>query len=68
MDELVKKLEVLAIKHGKAFAKEALVECAFPALKEAAKASATPIDDIVLAALEQPLKDALIALLDKVGA
>ena len=68
MDELVKKLEVMAIKHGKEFAKEALVECVFPALKEAAKASASPIDDVVLAALEEPLKAAVLALLEKVGA
>jgi hypothetical protein len=68
MEELVKKLEVLAIKHGKEFAKEALVECAFPALEIAAKASATPWDDAALAALEQPLKDALVSILDKLGA
>lgn len=67
MDEkLVEKLKDLAIKHGIAFAKEALIETAFPALKVAVEKSESKIDDVVLAALEEPLKKALIDLVDKV--
>lgn len=60
------KLLEIVKKHGKALALELVVEAAIPALEEAAKKSATPIDDVVLAALKQPLKDALIELIEKI--
>lgn len=67
MEEVTQKLAEIAKKHGVAFAKEALVELAFPALKEAVKKTATPIDDVVLAALEEPLKKAITEQLEKLG-
>lgn len=48
----------ILIKNGKQTALELASVALFPALEAAVKASATPIDDVVLAALEQPLKDA----------
>lgn len=60
-----KALEVVK-KHGKAMALELVSELAVPALEEAAKKSATPIDDMVVAALKEPLKKALVDLLSKV--
>lgn len=66
--ELQAKLAEIAVKHGKAFVNEALVEVAFPALQEAVKVSSSPIDDVVLAALEEPLKKAILDLINKIGA
>lgn len=61
--------EAAAKKHlapaAKAFAIELVVEAAIPALENAVKKSATPIDDVVVAALKAPLKDALIELIEK---
>lgn len=48
-------LEVVK-KHGKAMAAELVSVVAFPALAKVVKDSATPIDDVLLAALEAPLK------------
>lgn len=49
-------------------AKEAAVEivtvAVFPALQKVVKDSATPIDDVVLAALEAPLKEQLLKLVN----
>lgn len=62
--ELIKSLEQIALKHGKQMAMEVASAVAFPALEAAVKASSSPIDDVILAALEQPLKDQLQKLLD----
>jgi hypothetical protein len=53
-------------KHGKAMALEMIAELAIPALEEAAKKSATPIDDLVVAALKNPLKEALLEMIEKI--
>jgi len=53
-------------KHGKAMSMELVAELVVPALEKAAKDSATPIDDLVVAALKEPLKKALLDLLAKV--
>lgn len=66
MNEVVMKLGDIAKKHGKAMALEMVAEVAIPALEEAAKQSATPIDDMVLAALKEPLKEQLLKLIEKV--
>ena len=39
----------------------------FPALQKVVKDTATPIDDILLAALEAPLKAELLKQLEKLG-
>ncbi|HQZ60247.1 MAG TPA: hypothetical protein PLQ39_11270 [Acinetobacter sp.] len=54
-DVQVQALEVVK-KHGKAMAAELVTVVAFPALQTVVKESATPIDDVLLAALEAPLK------------
>jgi hypothetical protein len=50
---------------AKAMAVELVAEAAIPALEEAVKKTSTPIDDVVLAALKEPLKAALIELIQK---
>jgi len=66
MDVLTEKLAELGKKHGKAFLGETLEEVAFPALKLAVEKSESKIDDVVLAALEVPLKEALKELISKI--
>ncbi len=66
--DLEQKLKDLAVKHGVAFASEAIVEVAFPALKLAVEKSETKVDDVVLAALEAPLKAAIVELMAKLKA
>jgi hypothetical protein len=61
--ELLAKLQAIAIKYGKEMVSEMLVEVAFPALEQVVKDSATPIDDVVLAALEAPLKAKILEML-----
>lgn len=66
MEELkVQALEIVK-KHGKAMAIELVAVAAIPALEEAAKKSETAIDDVVIAALKEPLKAALIKLIEEV--
>jgi len=56
--------KVIVLKHAKAMALELGAAALFPALEQAVKVSKSPIDDIVLAALEQPLKDAYAKLIE----
>jgi hypothetical protein len=66
MEELkVAALEIVK-KHGKQMAIELVAVAAIPALEAAVKKSATPIDDVVVAALKEPLKEALIKLIEEV--
>jgi hypothetical protein len=58
-------LEILK-KHSKALIMEQLDVVLIPALEEATKKSATPIDDLALAALKEPFKKALADLLAKI--
>lgn len=53
-----KGIEILKV-HGKAMLSELVDQVAGPALEEAVKKSATPFDDVMLAALEPALKQAL---------
>ena len=64
--ELIAKLTEIAKKHGKELASELVSEVAFPALEQAVKNSASPIDDVVLAALKEPLKAALVEMIGKI--
>jgi hypothetical protein len=50
---------------AKAMAVDLVNEYIFQALEEAAKKSSTPVDDIVLAAIKEPAKAALIELINK---
>lgn len=65
MAELNAKVAEIGKKHVESLLKEVLVEYAFPALKIAAEKSPTKYDDIALAALEQPLKDAILGLIEQ---
>lgn len=65
MEVQVVALEIVK-KHGKAMALEMVAELAIPALEDAAKKSATPIDDVVVAALKEPLKAALLEMIGKI--
>lgn len=60
------QLGEIAKKHGKAMAIEMIDQVLFIALDEVVAKSATPIDDVVLAALKEPLKKALIEALQKI--
>ena len=64
--EVVKELGEIAKKHGKAMAIEMVDEILFIALDDVVAKSATPIDDVVLAALKEPLKKALKGALEKI--
>jgi hypothetical protein len=61
----VEKLKAIGVKHGIEICEEVSLELLFPALEQAVKESATPVDDMVLAALEVPLKAAFMAMLAK---
>lgn len=65
MDVKEQALEIVK-KHGVAMALELIDVVAVPALEEAAKRSETPIDDILLAALKEPLKETLKELIGKI--
>ncbi len=65
MEELSKLAGEIAKKHGKAMALEMVELAVVPALEAAVKKSATPIDDIVLGALKEPLKAALKDIVEK---
>jgi hypothetical protein len=64
----VEKLKDIAVKHGVSLAEELVVELAFPALQQVVKESSSPIDDVILSALEAPLKKALLDALAKLKA
>ena len=58
-------LEILK-KKVKEAAAELVSVAVFPALEKVVKESATPIDDVVLAALKEPLKAELLKLIEKI--
>lgn len=64
MEELKQKAKMLALKHAEAVLKEVAVELVFPALKAVVAKSETKIDDAVLMAMEEPLKQALLSMID----
>ena len=64
--EVGKELGEIAKKHGKAMAIEMVDQVLFIALDDVVTKSATPIDDVVLAALKEPLKKALKDALEKI--
>lgn len=66
MEDLGKLAGEIAKKHGKAFALEMIDAVLISALEQAAAKSATPIDDVVLGALKEPLRAALKDLVEKV--
>ena len=64
MEELKQKAKMLALKHAEAVLKEVAVELVFPALKSVVAKSETKIDDAVLMAMEEPLKQAWLSMID----
>jgi hypothetical protein len=65
MDVKAEALKVL-VKHAKALLIEEVELVMVPALEEVAKKSATPLDDVAIAALKQPLIDAVKKQLEKI--
>lgn len=65
MSQVSEAAKEILIKHAKAAALELVEACALPALEEAVKNTATPMDDLVVAALKEPLKKALLDLISK---
>jgi hypothetical protein len=66
MEETVLLGKNIALKHVEAMLKEQMVLVAFPMLKLAVEKSATKIDDMVLGALEEPMKAAALELIEKI--
>ena len=60
-----KMLEVVK-KHGKAMAMEMVDEIVFAALEEVVKDSSNPFDDVMYGVLKEPLKKALVDLINKI--
>jgi hypothetical protein len=56
----------IVVKKAKEAAVELINAAVFPALQKVVKESETPIDDVVLAALEAPLKAELLKLIEKI--
>lgn len=54
-----KRAQEILSKHGKAALKELALEVVLVAIKEAVQKSATPVDDIVFAALEKAAVEAI---------
>jgi hypothetical protein len=67
MNEIQMQAKEILYKYAKALAMELVEVVAIPALEQAVKNTATPIDDIAVASLKQPLKDSLKELLEKIG-
>lgn len=60
------KLAEVVKKHGKEMAKEIVLEVIFVAVEQAVKESKNPIDDMVLASLEGPIKQKALELIEKI--
>ena len=65
MDIQAKAVDILK-KHGKAMTLEMVDELVFIALEEVVKDSSNPFDDAMLAVLKEPLRQALIGLVNKI--
>ena len=63
MEEVKVKATEIMMKHAKAMGQELAVEVAFPALKKVVQDTKTPLDDVLLSALEAPLKQAILDLM-----
>lgn len=64
-DAIIEVMKEIIARKGKEAAIELVSAAAIPALEQAAKMTANPIDDMVIAALKEPLKQALIDLISK---
>lgn len=68
MGDVVKQAEAIALKHAKACLLELVEQVGIEAIKAEVAKTANPIDDVVVAAVADPLKKALIDLISKIGA
>ena len=66
MEDLKAKALEITLKHAEMALKDVMVELAFPVLKAAVEKSESKIDDMVLAALEEPMKKAVLELVDQI--
>jgi hypothetical protein len=58
------KLIELTLKHGKAYAIDMVIEALDPALQKVVADTANPFDDVAYAAIKEPLKKALIDVIN----
>jgi len=65
-EQVLEAAKQIVITHAKQMALELIEAALIPALEAAVQKSETPIDNVVLAALKQPLKDGLIELISQV--
>lgn len=65
MSEIAQIKEIL-VGHAKESAKEIVLSVAYPALEKVVRESSTPIDDMVLAAMGEKLKEELLKLIEKI--
>lgn len=64
MEELKGAVVEILKKHSKAMAIELIEAAIVPALEAAVKKSVTPVDDVLLAALKEPLRAELKQLIE----
>lgn len=65
MSEL-SQIKEIVLGHAKQSAKEIILSVAYPALEKVVKESSTPIDDLVLAAMGEKLKEELLKLIEQI--
>lgn len=58
------KLIELTLKHGKAYATDMVIEALDPALQKVVADTSNPFDDVAYAAIKEPLKKALIDVIN----
>lgn len=68
MDALALKAKEVAIKHAKALAAEMVAEVLPVALEKVAADSENKVDDAIVAMVKEPLKLAILELINKIEA
>lgn len=68
MDALALKAKEVAIKHAKALAAEMVAEVLPAALEKVAADSENKVDDAIVAMVKEPLKLAVLELINKIEA
>lgn len=61
------KLIEITLKNGKAYASELVIEVLDPALQKVVADSSNPFDDVMYAAIKEPLKKAILDAIAKIS-
>lgn len=64
--DVKEKLIEITLKHGKAYAVELVTEALDPALQKVVADTSNPFDDVMYAAIKEPLKKAMIDAINKI--